>query len=170
MKVTEVYISLGSNIGDRYANLIEATHKIESIPEVFELKMSQIYVTTPVGPTPQNGYLNLVCYFKTTLNAKDLLHSLQQIEIEMGRKEKGLKRPRTIDLDIILFGLEFYKDSELTIPHPSWLERMFVLVPLSDLIHEVSVPSSEGVYKLNLHKFLETFPNIHHETVLLWKE
>jgi 2-amino-4-hydroxy-6-hydroxymethyldihydropteridine diphosphokinase len=170
MNLTQVYVGLGGNVGDSHSILLQAAKQIKEIPGVFDLAISNFYSTTPVSAIPQDSYLNAVCTFKTSLQPRKLLQQLQKIENDLGRK-KGIKNsPRVIDLDILLFGLEVHNDPDLVIPHPRWEERLFVLIPLFDLIKEIDIPDSQasgGIRHLDLAEYLRQFPNMHNETVTL---
>ncbi len=101
MKREIAFIGLGGNIGDSVKTIFSAVQKIEQIPQIFDLKCSNFYKTSPVSQIPQNDYVNAVCYLKTTLGAEDLLFELQRIEKELGRVSKPKEAPRIIDLDIL---------------------------------------------------------------------
>lgn len=171
MQLTEVYLGIGGNIGDSYTILNQALQQIKILGEVQDLAISRFYLTSPVSKIPQDEYVNAACRFKTSLNARELLLQLQKIETGLGKAPPKLKdAPRTIDLDILLFGLETYQDKDLIIPHPRWKERLFVLVPLIDLTSELTFPdpdSSSGTTTINLQDYLHTFANPNKETVLL---
>jgi 2-amino-4-hydroxy-6-hydroxymethyldihydropteridine diphosphokinase len=167
----DVYLGLGGNIGDSYAILQSALKKIEAVPGVEDIRVSRFYVTTPVGGgLPQNNYINAVCQLKTDHNPKQLLTILQDIECQLGKKPKLKNAPRIIDIDILIYGQLSYQDSHLIIPHSHWQERLFVLMPLSDLIEDIKVPcskQSEVFYHLNLFKMIDSFCNINQESVSL---
>lgn len=169
--LTTVYIGLGSNLGDSKALLIQALQSIRVLPEIHDLTSSRIYVTTPVSAIVQNNYLNAVCRFTTSLSAKELLIQLQKIEAALGKTPALEKNsPRYIDLDILLFGLEVHHENGLEIPHPRWLQRLFVLIPLMDLATELQIPDPKTptqIQCINLAHYLKTFKNSNHETVSL---
>lgn len=168
--MTKTYVALGGNIGDTEDALRSALHAIQSLSGIYHLQISHFYLTSPVSTIPQNTYLNAVCCFETTLDARILLLHLQEIERTLGKTKKDKDKPRIIDLDILFFGLERYSEKDLTIPHANWQERLFVLVPLLDLTSTISFPTPTGITHLNISDFLQTFPNLNNETVLLWKE
>ncbi|HTS65669.1 MAG TPA: 2-amino-4-hydroxy-6-hydroxymethyldihydropteridine diphosphokinase [Candidatus Acidoferrales bacterium] len=122
-----VYVSLGSNMGDRERNLHAALDRLDPV------RVSPIYETEPVDYKDQPWFLNLVAEIKTDLFPKQLLGLAQRIERESGRVRLTPKGPRTIDVDILLFGSAVMRTPELEIPHPRLAERRFVLVPLADL-------------------------------------
>ncbi len=164
----QVYVGLGGNIGDTVLFLNKAVEEIEKLHGVSDLRCSNFYQTTPVGPIEQDNYVNAVCGFKTSLSIKEIHKELRRIETELGKVPKAKFHPRMIDLDLLFFGEERCYDDELHVPHPSWNDRMFVLVPLSELVTEVFVPETEDgeeSCKVNILDLLETFPNRHNETV-----
>lgn len=138
--MADVFIALGSNLGDRAANLAAARKALAS-GAIEQLVASSIYDTKPWGPVKQGRYLNQVVRGATDLTPRALLNKLQQIELALGRDRACEERfgPRTIDLDILLYdGLEI-KDADLTIPHPRMKERAFVLVPLAEIAPTIEV-------------------------------
>lgn len=134
-----VYLGLGSNIGDREANLREALSRLSAKVKLEEV--SSIYETEPVGYTEQPWFLNLVCRGHTALEPRPLLDFVKALEREMGRKPGVRWGPRLIDVDILFYDDVVYSDEALVIPHPRIQERRFVLVPLAeiapDLVHPV---------------------------------
>ena len=127
-----VYIALGSNLGDRVANLLEARERMKS-SNLKLTRASSIYETEPRGFLDQPWFLNQVVEAQTTLYPRQLLARLLQIEKEMGRERIVLNGPRLIDLDILLFGDSTLHLPGLEIPHPRMTERRFVLEPLAEL-------------------------------------
>jgi 2-amino-4-hydroxy-6-hydroxymethyldihydropteridine diphosphokinase len=137
--VTRSYVGLGSNLGDREALLVGARAALAATPGVSVVAASRLYETEPVGP-PQGRYLNAVIALDTTLAAQALLKRLLELEQAAGRR-RGPERnaPRTLDLDLLLFGEACIETPGLSLPHPRLHERAFVLVPLAeiaaDLVH-----------------------------------
>jgi 2-amino-4-hydroxy-6-hydroxymethyldihydropteridine diphosphokinase len=127
-----VYIGLGSNMGDRELLLRHALEKLEE-PDIHLLRTSSLYETEPIGLQEQAWFLNLVAEFETTLFPRQLLHRAQRVERELGRKRSVVNGPRTLDIDILLYGQTVMESDELTIPHPRYAERRFVLAPLAEL-------------------------------------
>lgn len=136
-----VYLGLGSNIGDREANLRAA---IERLPEagVRVLRVSPIYETEPVDYTAQAWFLNLVVEGETELFPMQLLSRTARLERALGRVRGVPKGPRTIDIDILFYGRAVVKTARLEIPHPRIAERRFVLVPLCDLAPDLRHPAT----------------------------
>jgi 2-amino-4-hydroxy-6-hydroxymethyldihydropteridine diphosphokinase len=131
-KLTNAYIALGSNLGDRYQFIHDAIKKLSCIGKV--KTTSFLYETTPMYHLEQPRFLNAACQLETLLEPHELLRKLKFIEQEIGRKETFRNGPRVIDLDIVLFGKEIVKSVDLEIPHPRLHEREFVLRPLADMI------------------------------------
>ncbi len=131
-----VYLSLGSNLGDREAALRGA---IERLP-IRVLRASSVYETEPQDVRDQPWFLNVVVEGETELLPKQLLARLQKLELELGRRRTLPKGPRTVDIDILLYGSAVVETAELTIPHPRMSERRFVLEPLAELAPELRHP------------------------------
>jgi 2-amino-4-hydroxy-6-hydroxymethyldihydropteridine diphosphokinase len=134
-----IYLSLGSNVGDREHNLRTAIDRL-STPDLQVLRASPVYETEPVDYTSQRWFLNLVVEAETTLFPKMLLSRTARIEHELGRVRTVAKGPRTIDIDILLYGKAVIETATLQIPHPRMAERRFVLAPLADLAPNLRHP------------------------------
>jgi 2-amino-4-hydroxy-6-hydroxymethyldihydropteridine diphosphokinase len=124
-------IALGSNIGNREAHLDFAVRRLQDV--LSRLKVSRWYDTTPVGVAPQRNFLNAAVVGETTLSARALLNQLLAIERERGRERPHPGAPRTLDLDLILYGGKVIDLTGLRVPHPRFRERLFVLEPLSEV-------------------------------------
>lgn len=133
-----IYLALGSNLGDRPANLSEARKRLSS--KVSILRTSSIYETPPWGVTEQPAFLNQVLETQTDLLPLELLAYVKRIEVEMGRVPSIRFGPRLIDIDILLYGDLLLEESNLVIPHPRLIERAFVLVPLCELAPALHIP------------------------------
>jgi 2-amino-4-hydroxy-6-hydroxymethyldihydropteridine diphosphokinase len=137
--LSRVYLSLGSNLGIREQNLRTAVARLTTVGTVGAL--SSLYETEPVEFTAQPWFLNCVVALETEKPPRALLDSLLTLEQAMGRQRTQLKGPRTIDLDILLYGDQIVQEAGLVIPHPALPERRFVLEPLveiaPDLVHPV---------------------------------
>jgi 2-amino-4-hydroxy-6-hydroxymethyldihydropteridine diphosphokinase len=135
--MAEVYLGLGSNLGDRERNILEAVKRLGEKVKI--ARLSSLYETEPVGYAAQPWFLNAVCSGETGLSPHSLLDFLKAIEREMGRSEGIRWGPRVIDLDILFYDGLVLSDERLTIPHPRLHERRFVLIPLAeiapDLVH-----------------------------------
>jgi len=147
-----VFLSLGSNLGDRAANLNAAIGRLSTLGEVSAL--SSFYETEPVDFTAQPWFLNCAVALQTELMPRQLLGHLLAIEQEMGRRRTHLKGPRLIDLDILLFGNAIVELPDLVIPHPELHERRFVLEPLAEIAPEVRHP----VFKKTMRQLRDALP------------
>lgn len=135
------YIGVGSNLGDKTDNCLEAIVRIDEISGCRVTAQSSFYRTQPVGVEGQDWYVNGVIVLSADISAQDLLKSLLAIEVDMGRERKRKWDSRIIDLDILLFGEEVISEKGLQVPHPLMHLRRFVLAPMvslvPDLIHPV---------------------------------
>jgi len=134
-----VYLSLGSNLGDRERNLRDAIARLDA-EGVRALRVSSLWETEPLEAPDQPWFLNLVVEAQTDLFPKLLLSRLRKIETRLGRKRLRPKGPRTIDIDILLYGGAIVEGPELTIPHPRLAGRRFVLEPLAELAPDLRHP------------------------------
>jgi 2-amino-4-hydroxy-6-hydroxymethyldihydropteridine diphosphokinase len=133
MSVT-AYVALGSNLGDRRAYLDRAVIALRNTPGLAVGRLSSVYETAPVGgPAGQGPYLNAVAEVQSELSAEDLLRTLLAIEASLGRERLAKDGPRTLDLDLLLYGEQVLQQADLTVPHPRLHERLFVLVPLAEI-------------------------------------
>jgi len=143
------FLALGSNLGDRLANLQRAADLLAGIEGVEVRRSSRVYETEPVGP-PQPEYLNVVLEVRTSLDPGGLLAACLGIEDAMGRVRRERWGPRTVDVDVLTFGDQDVDEPELTIPHPRMHERGFVLVPLLELTADPHLPGGRRVADLRL--------------------
>jgi 2-amino-4-hydroxy-6-hydroxymethyldihydropteridine diphosphokinase len=139
--LTIIYLGLGSNLGDRENNLRSALQELDA-PELRLRRTSRIYETEPVGFLDQPLFLNLVAEFETELAPRAVLERTQDAERKLGRVRTLKNGPRTVDVDILLFGDLICDDPGLTIPHPRYRERRFTLEPLAELNPELSDPAT----------------------------
>lgn len=146
------YLSLGSNVGDREAQLRDAQARLASVGRV--IAASSFYETEPVEFTEQPWFLNCAVTIETDNTPDQLMAAILRIEKEMGRRRVQKKGPRTIDVDILLFDDAVLKAHELTIPHPAMHQRRFVLEPLAEIAPEVLHP----IFKKTIRELLETLP------------
>lgn len=139
-----VYLSLGTNIGNKEKQMNEAIERIETqIGDV--VSRSTFYVTEPWGFESENSFLNAAVKIETELSADEVLKETQNIEREMGRmekSEKGKYKDRIIDIDILMYGTSIIDSPNLTIPHKFMKERRFVLEPLAEIASEVVIPGT----------------------------
>jgi 2-amino-4-hydroxy-6-hydroxymethyldihydropteridine diphosphokinase len=134
-----IYLSLGSNLGNRAANLERAIEALSEIG-VRVLRRSSIYETEPVDFLAQPWFLNCVVEAETSLGPRQLLEGLQSIEHKLGSRKLVPRGPRIIDLDVLFYGAEIIREAGLEIPHPRLTERRFVLVPLAEIAPELRHP------------------------------
>jgi 2-amino-4-hydroxy-6-hydroxymethyldihydropteridine diphosphokinase len=131
---SQLFIALGSNMGDRELHLLLAVAEIGKITGTRITALSGFYETTPVGGPPQPDFINAVMQCATLLNPMDILTELQRIEREVFRRERTVRwGARTMDLDILFYGSLSMADDDLVIPHPRLHERRFVLQPLAEI-------------------------------------
>ncbi len=146
------YLSLGSNVGDREAQLRETRARLDAIGRV--VAMSSFYETEPVQVTQQPWFLNCAIVLETSKTLQELIAAILRIEEEMGRQRVQNKGPRSIDIDILLFDGTIVDSTDLTIPHPALHQRRFVLEPLVEIAPEVLHP----VLKKTIRELLEALP------------
>ncbi len=126
------YVAIGANLGDASTAVLCAINDLDDLPQTVLLAQSSLYQTAPLASSGPD-YINAVVEISTGLNAHDLLLALQQMEFEAGRDRPYPNAPRTLDLDVLLYGDAQMGSASLTIPHPRMLERAFVLVPLAEI-------------------------------------
>lgn len=147
-KVT-AYIGLGSNLVCPAMQIKAAREAVNALNNVQEAAFSSLYRSPPMGPQDQPDYVNAVMAIKTSLNAIELLHRLQQIELDHGRVRKDERwGARTLDLDILLYGDEVIDQPDLCVPHYGLAERAFVLYPLQEIAPTLQVPGKGMITKL----------------------
>ncbi len=132
------YIGIGSNIGDKKANCLQAVDHLKETGSV--TRVSSLYYTEPIGYKEQEDFINAVAAVETTLSPVELLSACKSIEARMGRKRTVRWGPRIIDLDILLFGNLIVNQPELIIPHPLMAARKFVLAPLTEIAPDANHP------------------------------
>ncbi len=135
MSAARAFLSLGSNLGDKQQYLRDAIFELSS--DVTVLGVSRLYETAPVGGVVQDDFLNVVIEIDTVLSPLELLDRCQALESQANRVRLVRFGPRTLDVDILLYGDSAIDSERLTIPHPRMFERKFVLQPLSDLAPEL---------------------------------
>ena len=139
MPTHTVYLSLGSNLGDRVAHIEQALARLAE-ENVRVVRRSSFYQTEPVEFLAQGWFLNIALEAETELMPRQLLRVIRQIERDLGRKRTVRSGPRTIDIDILLFGANIMNAAELEIPHPRMTERRFVLVPMAEIASTLRHP------------------------------
>ncbi len=140
--MTKVYTGLGSNLGDKRENIINAIDRIDACEGICVKEKSGFYNTAPVGGPPQPDYVNCVIGIETEIEPQTLLKKFKEIEIELGREPGVRWGPRVVDIDILLYGDRIVDDHNLKIPHERMHERTFVLGPLCELSPDTKHPVS----------------------------
>jgi len=161
----KVFVGLGSNLGEREAMIRDALAELGRLPQTTLTRASSLYDTEPVGDVDQPNFLNAVAQLDTALTARQLLWNLHLIEQRLGRVRTQKWGPRTIDLDLLLYGTLVLDEPDLQVPHPELAKRSFVLVPLVELdpllVHPVS-----GETLVALLAKLDTRPPVKHDSRL----
>ncbi|EGU34962.1 2-amino-4-hydroxy-6-hydroxymethyldihydropteridine pyrophosphokinase [Vibrio sp. N418] len=143
------YIAVGSNMADPVAQANSAIEALKQLPRSEFIQASMLYSSTPMGPQNQPDYINAVVAIQTELTPLELLDCTQAIELEQGRVRKDERwGPRTLDLDIILYGNEEIDSERLTVPHYGMREREFVLYPLAEIAPNLTLPDGTELAQL----------------------
>ena len=150
-----IYLSLGSNMGDRLEYLNKAMDMIEALPDTHIIEKSSVYETDPVGEVEQEDFLNMVISISTMMEPVEFLDKIHEIERELKRERKIHWGPRTIDIDIILWGDTKVDTDILTIPHKEMGNREFVIVPLMEIYDARDIDFDKILEKLDLSKVRE---------------
>ncbi|MGG6196555.1 2-amino-4-hydroxy-6-hydroxymethyldihydropteridine diphosphokinase [Pantoea allii] len=144
--MTRVYLALGSNLADPLHQIDAALSALDALPDTQRVATSAFYRTPPYGPPDQPDYLNAAVALDTALSAEALLDQTQRIEQEHGRVRKAERwGPRTLDIDIMLFGTASLNSDRLTVPHYDLLNRAFMLVPLLEIAPDLSLPDGRSL-------------------------
>jgi len=148
METTKAYIGLGSNMGEREASLRQAVELLDATDGVEVTNVSSIYETEPVGYLDQPDFLNAVVEIETSLSARKLLLATKEIERLQERRRDVRWGPRTIDLDILLFGNVRISEPDLRVPHVEVSNRAFVLAPLAEIAPDLTLPDGQKIRDL----------------------
>lgn len=148
MTEVTVFIGLGSNLDDPGAQVRKALRELADIPRSRVLAVSSLYRSAPMGPQDQPDYVNAVAQLQTGLTAEQLLDALQAIEQTHGRTRGEHWGPRTLDLDILLYGDSTLHTERLSVPHPGIAQRNFVLYPLAEIDATLAIPGAGSVQSL----------------------
>jgi len=137
----KVFVGLGSNLGDSITQLQQAMTRLRHLPGCQWRQRSSFYTSAPVGNLNQPDFVNAVCELSTSLSAPALMQALLKIEADLGRVRDGtVAGPRTLDLDLLLYGQMQLSLTEVVVPHPRMPERAFVLYPLLEIAPEIEIP------------------------------
>ncbi len=145
MNSIDVYLSLGGDIGQVLPRLHQALALLSHQTGIVNLKHSHFYHTAPLHVKSPVWFVNGVCSFQTFLTPTEIFKITQSIENELGKIPKPKNARRPIDIDFLFYGNQIYYDKELQIPHPRWKERLFVLIPLSNLTKEITLQEKTGM-------------------------
>jgi 2-amino-4-hydroxy-6-hydroxymethyldihydropteridine diphosphokinase len=146
--VTLAYIGLGANLGNAAAQVRHAFDELDCMPHSRVLRRSSLYRSAPIGHADQPDFINAAAQLETALPAERLLAELQAIEQRHGRVRSFANAPRTLDLDLLLYGNAVLSTPGLTVPHPRMQERAFVLMPLLEIASDLAVPGRGTVREL----------------------
>ncbi len=147
--IRPVVMSLGSNLGERFANLQGAVNSLADTPEVHVVAVSSVYETEPVdAPAGSKNFLNAVLLADTTLSVATLLDRAKAVESAYGRARGERNAPRTLDVDLVVVGERLSDTDDLTLPHPRAHERAFVLVPWDEVDAQAQIPNKGKVADL----------------------
>jgi 2-amino-4-hydroxy-6-hydroxymethyldihydropteridine diphosphokinase len=149
------YIGVGSNMGDSVARVHAAFAALAVVPQSRLVARSRLYRTRPFGPVEQGDFINAAAGLLTQLTPEQLLTAIRDIETAQGRVRAERWGPRTLDLDLLVYGKQCVQTAELTVPHPGIAERGFVLAPLADIAPTLQVPGVGRVDEL-LHRLPDT--------------
>jgi 2-amino-4-hydroxy-6-hydroxymethyldihydropteridine diphosphokinase len=142
------FVGIGSNLGDREGNFRQAVELLSAEDGIDVVAVSEIRETDPVGPVEQGPFLNGAVRIETDLAPRELLERLLAVEERLGRVRRERWGPRTIDLDLLLYGDDVVDEPGLTVPHPRLHERRFALEPLSDLAPSLEIPGKGPISAL----------------------
>ncbi|WP_245994778.1 2-amino-4-hydroxy-6-hydroxymethyldihydropteridine diphosphokinase [Companilactobacillus furfuricola] len=145
MEITTAYVGVGSNLGRSEDIVAHAISDLRAVPQITEVQSSAYYLTDPVGNVDQDRFINAVIKLKTTFSAEELLAVLHSLEKKYKRVRTIKWGPRTLDLDIELFGDHSLESEDLTIPHPEMFNRLFVLTPLLEVLDDDNVFKDEVI-------------------------
>ena len=155
MQEVDAYIGLGSNLQDPQSQITRALNELQELPKTHVLVSSSLYISEPMGPAKQADFVNAVVKISTSLSPEELLIALQNIE-QLHKRARSTERwgPRTLDLDILLYGDVQMNTKKLQIPHSGIAEREFVLIPLQEIEADLIIPGKGALIEL-----IEQLPN-----------
>lgn len=160
MSLKTVYVAIGSNVGDRLAQMRSALELLESHPKISVKRSGRIYENRAIGMGQADPFLNSVVELETDLSAESLLDLCLSVEDQLGRVRTGVWAPRTMDLDVLVYGELHAETGRLQVPHPRMQERDFVMLPLADLAPDLMVAGqpARAIAEKLASKELEVFP------------
>ncbi len=144
----EAFVGLGANLGEPETQVRRAIAALGQFPRTRLIAASSLYRSAPVGVGEQPDFINAVAKVETTLSARELLEELLTAESRFGRERPSPGAPRTLDLDLLLYGDRVIAEPGLAVPHPRMHERAFVLMPLAEIAAQISIPRKGGVRTL----------------------
>lgn len=142
------FVGLGSNLGNPIKQVNGALGELALLPETHLMVCSSLYKSSPIGPSRQPDYVNAVAELETRLSAQDLLIKLQEIEQRHQRSREARWGPRTLDLDLLLYGSDVIHGDNLVVPHPEMHKRNFVLIPLCEIAPQLTIPGRGQITEL----------------------
>ena len=146
---TTIYVGIGANLNNPKHQVIQALLALATLVKSKLIAQSSLYLSPPMGPQDQDNFINAVAKLETELSPMELLDQLQAIEKAQGRVRKSSRwGPRTLDLDLLLYGNQVIQEPRLTVPHYGIKERAFVLIPLAEIDPELILPDSSHVIEL----------------------
>jgi 2-amino-4-hydroxy-6-hydroxymethyldihydropteridine diphosphokinase len=143
--VIDAYIGIGANLGNAQESVQQAIDRLSSLPKTRVVRQSSLFRTAPID-AGGDDYVNAVACVKTQLDAHELLAQLQAIENEFGRERPYVNAPRTLDLDILLYGNRQIDSASLTVPHPRLTQRAFALIPLLQIDPLIAIPGKGAAH------------------------
>ncbi len=146
--VAEAFVALGANLKNPVLQVTQALSELDALERTRVLATSSLYRTAPVGYADQPDFVNAVVKLQTGLSPRELLQALHTIENRHARKRSMRNAPRTLDLDLLLYGMLVMREEDLTLPHPRMHERAFVLMPLAEIAPDVAVPGHASASRL----------------------
>lgn len=155
MERKKIYLSLGGNEGQVLLRLQKALHLLSLQKEVEQLQISRFYSTAPLQVNSSLWFVNAVCSFHTVLTPPEIFKMTQAIERNLGKVPKPKTANRPIDIDFLFYDHQTYREKDLEIPHPRWKERLFVLMPLTDLTPEIVLQGIAGVERFVLQDLIQ---------------
>lgn len=153
------YIGIGSNLGNARANVERAITRLQQLPESRVTAQSSLFQSAPID-ADGDDYINAVIGIETPLSASNLLRALQSIETDFGRERPFHHAPRTLDLDLLLYGTQKIATNDLTVPHPGVTQRAFVLIPLLQIDPLISIPGKGPAHNFVPHVAGQTIKKI----------